>query len=165
LNRVAATGAASQQESDVTGGNIGNTSGEQWPLKAYKNLAFLNSPSARPVRMLCEYLEPQARFDQLGVEDTIVFFGSARTLPRDTAEEALLAVQAEVSAGRAGQADLARAQRDLEMSRYYEDARQLAYRLTVTAVATALRSAPAAARASWRPPTAAPSRPTDRPSA
>jgi uncharacterized protein (TIGR00730 family) len=108
----------------------GKTNSGQWPLKAYKNLDFLNSPPARPIRVLCEYLEPQARFEELGVEDTVVFFGSARTLSRDAAEEALQAAEADISAGRADPATLARAQRDLEMSRYYEDARELAYRMT-----------------------------------
>ena len=46
--------------------------------KAYKNLDFLNSPEARPVRILCEYEEPGVRFAQHNVRDTIVFFGSAR---------------------------------------------------------------------------------------
>ena len=46
--------------------------------KAYKNSEFLASPNARVIRLLSEYLEPDARFERLNVEDTIVFFGSAR---------------------------------------------------------------------------------------
>jgi uncharacterized protein (TIGR00730 family) len=48
------------------------------PVKAYRNPEFINSADARPLRMLAEYLEPAARLRQHGVEDTIVFFGSAR---------------------------------------------------------------------------------------
>jgi hypothetical protein len=46
--------------------------------KAYREPAFINSRDARPLRILAEYLEPISRFEHYGVEDTIVFFGSAR---------------------------------------------------------------------------------------
>ena len=49
--------------------------------KAYSNTEFLNSKDARALRILAEYLEPKTRFDKLGVEDTVVFFGSARVNP------------------------------------------------------------------------------------
>jgi uncharacterized protein (TIGR00730 family) len=49
------------------------------PPKAYRNLEFLNSPEARTIRILAEYNEPQARFKEYGVENSIVFFGSARS--------------------------------------------------------------------------------------
>jgi len=47
-------------------------------VKAYSNQEFLNSKNARALRILAEYLEPKSRFEEHGVEDTIVFFGSAR---------------------------------------------------------------------------------------
>jgi len=47
-------------------------------VKAYNNREFLNSRNARALRILAEYLEPKSRFEEHGVEDTIVFFGSAR---------------------------------------------------------------------------------------
>lgn len=50
-------------------------------VKAYKNEDFLMSEAARPVRILCEYLEPARRFEQLGVRNTVIFFGSARLKP------------------------------------------------------------------------------------
>ena len=31
------------------------------PKKSYHNLAFLNSADARPIRVLCEFVEPSAR--------------------------------------------------------------------------------------------------------
>jgi len=49
------------------------------PPKAYRNLEFLNSPEARTIRILAEYNEPRARFEKYGVENSIVFFGSARS--------------------------------------------------------------------------------------
>ena len=48
------------------------------PTKSYKNLDFLMSHDARPVRILSELFEPLNRFRQERVEDTVVFFGSAR---------------------------------------------------------------------------------------
>jgi uncharacterized protein (TIGR00730 family) len=92
-------------------------------VKAYKNETFLSSPDARPLRILAEYLEPQSRFDELRVRDTIVFFGSARIPSREVAA-------AEVEAAKAGKGDLQRAQMRLKMSRYYEETRELAARLT-----------------------------------
>jgi uncharacterized protein (TIGR00730 family) len=93
-------------------------------VKAYENESFLSSPDARPLRILAEYLEPGTRFDELKVRDTIVFFGSARILPRDLAE-------AEVAAAERGEGRITEARMKLEMSRYYEDTRELARRLTL----------------------------------
>ena len=57
------------------------------PEKAYKNMEFLNSPDARTIRILAEFLDPMRRFKEQKIEDTIVFFGSARTLDPLDAEE------------------------------------------------------------------------------
>ena len=45
---------------------------------AYKNEEFLESDDGRPLRILAEYLEPLASFRREKVQDTVVFFGSAR---------------------------------------------------------------------------------------
>lgn len=91
--------------------------------EAWRNQAFLGSSSARSLRILAEYVEPESRFAHHAVEDTIVFLGSARLKSRADAEAALAAAEAE---GR----DAAAARRDLEMSQYYEAARAIAHRLT-----------------------------------
>src|SRR5690606_14426538 len=93
------------------------------PVQAYRNESFLNSREARALRILAEYLEPKSRFERYRVDDTIVFMGSARFPSRETAEAALAAAEA-------GDGDLERARRDMEMSTYYEAARELASRLT-----------------------------------
>jgi len=54
--------------------------------KAYKNVDFLTSSSARTLRILAEYLEPQKRFSEAGIKHTVVFFGSARTKPGKTGD-------------------------------------------------------------------------------
>jgi uncharacterized protein (TIGR00730 family) len=45
---------------------------------AYKDEAFIESPEARPLRILSEYLWPLVHFEEEKIQDTIVFFGSAR---------------------------------------------------------------------------------------
>jgi uncharacterized protein (TIGR00730 family) len=45
---------------------------------AYLNQPFLNSPDARALRILAEYLEPVSHFRREKIRDTVVFFGSAR---------------------------------------------------------------------------------------
>jgi hypothetical protein len=67
---------------------------------AYKNEAFLNSPDARILRILSEYLEPLGHFRRERIRDTIVFFGSARV------------------------------QEDGPLAQYYRDARTLARMVT-----------------------------------
>ena len=57
------------------------------PLKAYKNDDFLSSPGARTIRILAEYLEPEQRFNKYRIDDTIVFFGSARVVPLQQAQK------------------------------------------------------------------------------
>ncbi len=99
------------------------------PQKSYKNLGFLNSPAARHVRILCEYEEPRERFYRQGVRDTIVIFGSARVKAREDAATALAEAQ------RSGDApSVKRAEQALRLSRYYEDTRELARRLTAWSI-------------------------------
>ena len=110
-----------------------------WPpqeglLKAYENLTFLKSPSARLIRVLCELIEPEVRFRQHKIKDTIVFFGSARTLSKEAADaklkniEELLKKETQPSSDLLLQYD--RAKGDVMISRYYEDAVRLAEKLT-----------------------------------
>ena len=73
-----------------------NSSCDEWPLKAYKNLDFLNSDPARNIRILCEMTEPGLRFAKQNVEDTIVLFGSARTKPIAIAERELAVIKSAI---------------------------------------------------------------------
>jgi len=95
-----------------------------WPQKAYRNEAFLTGPNGRSVRLLCEYLEPLERFRRFGVRNTIVFFGSARAIPKEEADKELKAAEIE------GDEELIeQAQAKVRLGRYYDDARELANRL------------------------------------
>src|SRR5215831_10909535 len=76
------------------------TSSRSNRLVAYKNEVFLDSPAARSLRILSEYLEPLDHFRREKIRDTIVFFGSARIAE------------------------------DGPLGHYYRDARELARRIT-----------------------------------
>src|SRR5580658_10475431 len=67
---------------------------------AYRNQQFLDTPEARSLRILSEYLYPLSHFRQQKIKDTVVFFGSARLLEMGP------------------------------LGRYYNDARSLANRIT-----------------------------------
>jgi uncharacterized protein (TIGR00730 family) len=72
----------------------------QRPL-AYENSEFLRSEAARPLRILAEYIDPLQAFCHENVQETVVFFGSARITP------------------------------DGPLGRFYEEARELARQLTL----------------------------------
>ena len=99
---------------------------------AYRDQTFLDSDEARPLRILAEYHEPLARFTAQHIQDTVVFFGSARTLSHQDSTTALERLRAGAADGTsaASDEDVARAQTAVEWSRYYEDARALAALLT-----------------------------------
>jgi uncharacterized protein (TIGR00730 family) len=98
---------------------------------AYLDQEFLDSDEARPIRILAEYLEPLRRFKAQNIQDTVVFFGSARIHSREHAERALARLARKL-AGRTGERDehFLRGQKAVEWSRYYEEARELARLLT-----------------------------------
>jgi hypothetical protein len=115
---------------------------ETAPL-AYQNQDFLNSPDGRVFRMMAEYQEPMARFRRERVQDTVVFFGSARFRALDVASHELELLENtgstkpappaeqparahEVESGEASEQKLRLAEAAVEMARYYEDARTLA---------------------------------------
>jgi uncharacterized protein (TIGR00730 family) len=99
---------------------------------AYQNETFLDSPDGRVLRLLSEYIEPLARFRREQIQDTVVFFGSARFQDLETAEGALGEIERS-STGRDPEA-LKKMRAAVEMARYYEDARRLASLLTEWAI-------------------------------
>lgn len=77
------------------------------PEKAYKNLEFLNSVDARTIRVLSEYLEPEARLRKLKVNNTVLFLGSSKADPNN---------------------------KKSPLAKYYWDAEELAYYLVKWAI-------------------------------
>lgn len=130
----------------VIPGNGGPPPLDRAPL-AYENSTFLNSADGRLIRIVSEFQEPLARFRREQIQDTVVFFGSARFRGREEADHALElldntgstqpapieeqpAKPVEIAAGRATDLQRKRAVAAVEMARYYEDARRLAQLLT-----------------------------------
>ncbi|HUQ49696.1 MAG TPA: LOG family protein, partial [Terriglobales bacterium] len=126
---------------------------------AYENPAFIHGPEGRSSRILAEYWEPLSRFRKERIQDTVVFFGSARFNSLSSAQQRMELLEKPGSAqpappeeqplgqgnaadaeellgltGADGRGDLSldvkRAKAAIEMARYYEDARKLAYMLT-----------------------------------
>ena len=98
---------------------------------AYENGTFLNSPDGRVLRILSEYSEPLARFRREQIQDTVVFFGSARFASRKVSEKNLAALDGGArSAGAAGPLKRKQALAAVDMAKYYEDARRLAFLLS-----------------------------------
>ena len=115
---------------------------ESAPL-AYENKEFLDSPDGRVLRIMAEYQEPMTRFRRERIQDTVVFFGSARFRALDVASHELELLDntgsckaapadeqparpEEVERGEASEQKVRLAEAAVEMARYYEDARKLA---------------------------------------
>ena len=103
---------------------------------AYQNEPFLSSPDGRILRILAEYQEPLARFRREQIQDTVVFFGSARFQGHDAAAKNLATIEKNDAGTPAAQLkkDIKRAQAGVDMARYYEDARRLAHILTTWSI-------------------------------
>lgn len=114
---------------------------------AYENPGFLNSADGRLIRIVSEYMEPLARFRRENIQDTVVFFGSARFRGREEADHALELLDntgssrpapseeqpasvPDIATGKATDLQRKRAVAAVAMARYYEDARRLAQMLT-----------------------------------
>ncbi len=97
---------------------------------AYEDTEFLNQDEQRPVRLLLELQKPEIRLLEHNIQSTIVVFGSARTLPPDRAQnqlDDLLKKQKGREKGdRTLDARISRARRQVERSKYYEEARRFA---------------------------------------
>ncbi len=119
---------------------------------AYENPNFLNSADGRLIRIVAEFMEPLARFRRERIQDTVVFFGSARFRGKEEADHELELLEntgsakpapseeqpakpPEIAAGKATDLQRKRAVAAVEMARYYEDARRLAHMLTTWAKA------------------------------
>jgi uncharacterized protein (TIGR00730 family) len=99
---------------------------------AYANENFVNSPDGRVLRIMSEYIEPLARFRREQIQDTVVFFGSARFHALAAAQEKLAALGKTDSqfTDKESEARRKKALAAVDMARYYEDARRLAFLLS-----------------------------------
>jgi uncharacterized protein (TIGR00730 family) len=88
---------------------------------AFADPEFLLRRETRGMRMQLEMLKPYLEQQGLGIENTIVVFGSARFVSPESAEQAL-----QQARSRGDAQALAAAQRQLDHSLYYDQARQFA---------------------------------------
>jgi len=98
-------------------------------VMAYEDIAFLNRDELRSVRLQLELLKPELLQQEHQIRSTIVVFGSARLAEPEKARAALAdaerraaAEPKDASAARA----VAVARRMVDLSRYYEEAREFA---------------------------------------
>ncbi|GAP37131.1 TIGR00730 family Rossman fold protein [Piscinibacter sakaiensis] len=92
---------------------------------AFTDEEFLLRDELRPIRMQLELLKPELVQQELGIESTIVIFGSARIPAPAVAEVNLAAARAA-----SDPALLRRAERQVEMARYYAEAERFAALVT-----------------------------------
>jgi uncharacterized protein (TIGR00730 family) len=110
--------------------------GPDQPLrKAYNDPEFLNSPEARIIRIMSEYIEPTTRFEKYNIQGAVVFFGSARIVAPEQADREVAAMERQVAQASGERLRLAQTTLDaLRLkqltSRYYADAVELSRRIT-----------------------------------
>ena len=103
--------------------------------KAYNNSEFLNSPDARVIRIMAEYIEPTERFIRHNVSCAVVFFGSARIAPPEHTARTIAAIERQIAQSHGEQRELHLATLDMLrtkhlMGRYYADAVELSRLIT-----------------------------------
>lgn len=94
---------------------------------SFTDQAFLLRAELRPIRLQLELLKAEMIQKELGIDSTLVVYGSARAQPPEVAQsnlEAALHLRDQNPADPAVAAALKRAQRQVELSRFYEDCRQ-----------------------------------------
>ena len=92
----------------------------------YFNKELLGSPQGRSIRLLAEYYGPLKKIKKNRINDTIVFFGSARFKSPEQAEQDFKSLQ-----NSNNDKDTLIAKKNIEMSRYYERASELSKKLTL----------------------------------
>ena len=106
-------------------------------VKAYYDMEFLNSVEARTLRILAEYIGPETKMKKEHVEDTIVFFGSARIKSPEVAKKELHTIESKIAKNtKPKKTDFelhAHKRRMLEMSSYYTDCVELSRLVTAWA--------------------------------
>lgn len=95
------------------------------PMLVHEDPLFMKSAEGREVRVLAEFMAPRVRLRKLGVANTIIFFGSARTLgPKALKRELTKAKKAN------DQDRIKKLYRLAEVGKYYDEAQELARRLS-----------------------------------
>ena len=96
-------------------------------VMAEEDEAFINSYEARGIRLELDYLKPELKMNEYGIDHTIVVFGSARIVEKETAMKRLSTIQ-DMLQKKPNDRDLLHelyvAERMVGKSIYYDDARK-----------------------------------------
>ena len=96
---------------------------------AHKDPDLLNSNAMRGVRMLLEITKPDLHLETAGIESTIIVFGGARIVDKDTAQQRLKEAEqslSETPSSSALKRQVIYAKQLVELSRFYDSAREFA---------------------------------------
>ena len=118
----------------ISGKHMSDSEATKPILPPWQDKDFLNSPAARTIRILSEYLEPADRLRRQNIRDTIVFFGSARSLAPEMAQKQLILIDEQIAQAGSPTPELEaarlKAENSLRLARYYNDCVELARRVT-----------------------------------
>lgn len=95
---------------------------------AFQDPDFMLRPELRSARIQLEMIKPELILEEQGVESTIVIYGSTRIIDPDTAQARVSHLQTRLEADKQDRQlrqELKKARKDLEKSKYYEEARRL----------------------------------------
>lgn len=109
-----------------------NTTQAPFPnyLLAEDDEQFLKRPELRPIRLQLELLKPEILLTEHGVSSTLVVFGGTQIVERPEAERRLAEAKANLAADPTSAVQkraVARAERILAKSHFYDDAREFAH--------------------------------------
>ena len=103
--------------------------------KAYDNKQFIHSRGGRILRIISEYLYPEQRLQRMGIKRTVIFFGSARIKPPELLLSQIDNVKSKLKQNPDSDSklsgELKQLELQLELSDYYNDAREIARELTL----------------------------------
>lgn len=103
-------------------------------IKTYNDPEFLNSHGARKIRILCELTAPEEQFAEYNIQNTVTFFGSARSISYEEAKDKLQKLEEKIKKYNIPEEEVAeeleQAKVKLKLSKYYDASEELAYRIT-----------------------------------
>ncbi|MBS1537159.1 MAG: TIGR00730 family Rossman fold protein [Bacteroidetes bacterium] len=113
--------------------SVNNYSGHE--PKSYTDGDFLQSPEARSLRIAAEYVGPKQQFHDAGINQTIIFFGSARICSNEEFGSRKHLLIKEFQDSLESERPLIQKKIDVllkqnELTKYYDDAVELSRKLT-----------------------------------
>lgn len=126
-----------KDDADCYATSLKNTAQMQSPAYrlAYDDFDFMMRDELRPLRLQLELLKPEITMSEHGITSTVVIFGSARTLDATTAQANLCSAKENLAKNpgdKSNKQAVLNAQKDIQKSDYYEQARELGALITAS---------------------------------